>query len=66
MGQVQKVKRTTKPAETESEPTADTPADQTKAEKLKADLDAILDEIEEALETNAVDMVAEYIQRGGQ
>lgn len=35
-------------------------------EKLKADLDSILDEIEEVLEDNAVEFVKSYVQRGGQ
>ena len=36
------------------------------AEKLKADLDAILDEIDEVLESDAVNMVADFVQKGGQ
>jgi ubiquitin-like protein Pup len=35
-------------------------------EKLKADMDDLLDEIDEVLETNAEDFVKSYIQKGGQ
>ncbi len=38
----------------------------TKGEKLKADLDDLLDEIDEVLETNADDFVKSYVQKGGQ
>ena len=35
-------------------------------EKLKADLDDLLDEIDGVLETNAEDFVKSYVQKGGQ
>jgi ubiquitin-like protein Pup len=35
-------------------------------EKLKAELDDLLDEIDEVLETNAEDFVKSYVQKGGQ
>lgn len=35
-------------------------------EKLKADLDDILDEIDDVLETNAEEFVRSYVQKGGQ
>jgi len=35
-------------------------------DKLKADLDDLLDEIDEVLETNAEDFVKSYVQKGGQ
>ncbi len=34
--------------------------------KIKAELDDLLDEIEEVLETNAEDFVKSYIQKGGE
>jgi len=37
-----------------------------KAEKLKGDMDSIIDEIDQVLEENAEDFVRNYIQRGGQ
>ena len=35
-------------------------------DKLKAELDDLLDEIDEVLETNAEDFVKSYVQKGGQ
>ena len=35
-------------------------------EKIKAELDDLLDEIDEVLETNAEDFVKSYVQKGGQ
>ena len=35
-------------------------------EQLDEDIDAILDEIDEVLESNAEDFVKSYIQKGGQ
>ncbi|MFQ5648255.1 MAG: ubiquitin-like protein Pup [Candidatus Aenigmatarchaeota archaeon] len=37
-----------------------------KGEKLKEDMDRIIEEIDEVLEENAEDFVRNYIQRGGQ
>lgn len=36
------------------------------AEKLKADIDDLLDEIDEVLESNAEEFVKNYVQKGGQ
>lgn len=41
------------------------PASET-GEKLKAELDDLLDEIDEVLESNAEDFVKSYIQKGGE
>ena len=35
-------------------------------ERLKAELDDLLDEIDEVLETNAEDLVKSYVQKGGE
>jgi prokaryotic ubiquitin-like protein Pup len=35
-------------------------------EKLKAELDDLLDEIDEVLESNAEEFVKSYVQKGGQ
>jgi ubiquitin-like protein Pup len=35
-------------------------------DKIKADIDDLLDEIDEVLETNAEDFVKSYVQKGGQ
>ena len=37
-----------------------------RADKLKADLDDLLDEIDEVLEDNAEEFVRNYVQKGGQ
>jgi len=42
------------------------PASTEKGEKLKAELDDLLDEIDGVLETNAEDFVKSYVQKGGQ
>ncbi|MCX6522805.1 MAG: ubiquitin-like protein Pup [Actinobacteria bacterium] len=45
---------------------ADAPASTATGEKLKAELDDLLDEIDDVLETNAEDFVKSYVQKGGQ
>ena len=45
---------------------ADAPATSETGEKLKADIDDLLDEIDDVLETNAEDFVRSYVQKGGQ
>ena len=45
----------------EHEPVANASGD-----KLKAELDDLLDEIDDVLETNAEDFVKSYVQKGGQ
>lgn len=50
----------------ESEAAADAPAATETGEKLKADIDDLLDEIDDVLETNAEDFVRSYVQKGGQ
>jgi ubiquitin-like protein Pup len=42
------------------------PAQTKQGDKLKAELDELLDEIDEVLEDNAEDFVRSYIQKGGQ
>ena len=42
------------------------PAATEAGEKIKAELDELLDEIDDVLETNADDIVKAYIQKGGQ
>ena len=44
----------------------ETPAVSAQGEELKAELDDLLDEIDEVLESNAEDFVKSYIQKGGQ
>ena len=42
------------------------PAVTESGDKLKAELDDLLDEIDGVLETNAEDFVKSYVQKGGQ
>ena len=42
------------------------PAPAKQGEKLKAELDDLLDEIDEVLEDNAEDFVRSYVQKGGE
>ncbi len=42
------------------------PSTSEQGEALKAELDDLLDEIDEVLETNAEDFVKSYIQKGGE
>jgi ubiquitin-like protein Pup len=53
------------PAEAE-EVVDDVPAKSESGEKIKGELDDLLDEIDEVLESNAEDFVKSYIQKGGQ
>lgn len=48
---------------TEAESTSDVAE---RKEQLDEDIDAILDEIDDVLETNAEDFVKSFIQKGGQ
>jgi prokaryotic ubiquitin-like protein Pup len=42
------------------------PAPTKQGEKLKADIDDLLDEIDEVLEDNAEEFVRSYVQKGGE
>ena len=53
------------PERTETE-VEETPATSETGEKLKAELDDLLDEIDEVLESNAEEFVKSYIQKGGE
>jgi prokaryotic ubiquitin-like protein Pup len=53
------------PARTE-ETVEEAPPAAPQGEKLKAELDDLLDEIDEVLETNAEDFVKSYVQKGGE
>ncbi len=53
-------------AEVDEVATETTPDVAERKEKLDQDIDAILDEIDEALEENSEDFVRGFIQKGGQ
>ena len=55
-----------KPTPSRTEETVeDAPVVSGTGDKLKADLDDLLDEIDDVLETNAEDFVKSYVQKGG-
>jgi ubiquitin-like protein Pup len=54
------------PDRDKTEAVEDAPATSQAGEKLKAELDDLLDEIDEVLETNAEEFVKSYVQKGGQ
>ncbi len=64
MAEREQIKKTT-PTREETE-VEEVPATSETGEKLKAELDDLLDEIDDVLETNAEDFVKSYIQKGGQ
>ncbi|MDQ6784661.1 MAG: ubiquitin-like protein Pup [Actinomycetota bacterium] len=53
------------PARTD-ETVEDVPARSERGEELKAELDDLLDEIDEVLEENAEEFVRSYVQKGGE
>ena len=61
-----KHKQKQSPERTDQEVEHAAPATSESGEKLKAELDDLLDEIDEVLETNAEDFVKSYVQKGGQ
>jgi prokaryotic ubiquitin-like protein Pup len=58
-------KRKTAP-ERDEEAVEDVPATSESGERIKAELDDLLDEIDDVLEQNAEDFVKSYIQKGGE
>jgi ubiquitin-like protein Pup len=59
--------RKQKPAPKEREEIVeDVPASNERGEKLKEDIDDLLDEIDSVLEDNAEEFVRNYVQKGGE
>jgi prokaryotic ubiquitin-like protein Pup len=54
------------PSRTEEETVEEVPAGSESGEKIKAELDDLLDEIDEVLESNAEEFVKSYVQKGGE
>jgi prokaryotic ubiquitin-like protein Pup len=50
----------------ETDDVQETTAASKQGEKIKAELDDLLDEIDEVLETNAEEFVKSYVQKGGE
>jgi ubiquitin-like protein Pup len=58
-------KKRSAPPRTE-EQVEDSPASTEKGEQIKAEIDDLLDEIDEVLDANAEDFVRSYVQKGGE
>ena len=61
-----KQKQTPRSDEATVDTDAAAPAATESGEKLKAELDDLLDEIDGVLETNAADFVKSFVQKGGE
>ena len=59
------LKKKPAPQRREEEVAEETPSGES-GTKIKAELDELLDEIDDVLETNAEDFVKSFIQKGGQ
>ena len=66
MAEREQVKKDKTSRETEEVEDETAPASGKNAEELKAELDDLLDEIDEVLESNAEDFVKSYVQKGGE
>ena len=64
--QKRKSPSTSEPAQSETDTVEGVPATSERGEKIKAELDDLLDEIDEVLEDNAEEFVRNYVQKGGQ
>jgi ubiquitin-like protein Pup len=59
-------KQKPEPKEREEEVVEEAPATSERGEKLKEDIDDLLDEIDSVLEDNAEEFVRNYVQKGGE
>lgn len=66
MAEQERIRRNAPPRESDGGDEGGQAQVSAKGEELKAELDDLLDEIDEVLETNAEDFVKSYIQKGGQ
>jgi ubiquitin-like protein Pup len=60
------LKKKAAPSKQDAEVVEESTATSEKGEELKAELDDLLDEIDEVLEVNAEEFVKGFIQKGGQ
>jgi len=60
------LKKKPAPQRRDEEEVVEEPAVSESGTKIKAELDELLDEIDDVLETNAEDFVKSYIQKGGE
>ena len=54
------------PTKADEDVVEEVPTTSESGEKIKAELDDLLDEIDEVLEVNAEDFVRSYVQKGGE
>jgi ubiquitin-like protein Pup len=54
------------PTKADEDVVEEVPTKSESGEKIKGELDDLLDEIDEVLESNAEDFVRSYVQKGGQ
>ena len=59
-------KRKTAPVREDEEVIEESPQTSEKGEALKGEIDDLLDEIDEVLESNAEEFVRSYVQKGGE
>lgn len=60
------MKRRSAPPRRDEEQTEEVASKSDQGDRLKADLDNLLDEIDEVLEDNAEEFVRNYVQKGGE
>lgn len=65
MAEREQKRKTTAPAR-EEEVVEEAPQTSEKGEALKGEIDDLLDEIDEVLESNAEEFVRSYVQKGGE
>jgi ubiquitin-like protein Pup len=66
MAEREQKRRTGSTREAETTEEEDAAASTDRGEKLKAEIDDLLDEIDEVLEDNAEEFVRNYVQKGGE
>lgn len=66
MSERESQRRSERPQEQPEDLSDETTAGQGTREDLTDDVDAVLDEIDAVLETNAAEFVASFVQKGGQ
>ena len=66
MSEREQIKKSTRDRESDEVKTVDEVPVSKQGQKIKAELDDLLDEIDEVLETNAEEFVKSYVQKGGE
>ena len=65
MAEREQIKKTTQ-KKTDDEVVEEAPSGSEQGQKIKAEIDDLLDEIDEVLESQAEDFVRSYVQKGGE